>query len=57
MEEKTFQQPPVMYVKEDLEGNEIEVEAGPEMYTQVRWTVRYLKIGEKISLEYRVIVR
>lgn len=56
-EGQTFSAPPVMITVTNDDGEEEEVEAAPEQYSAVRWTVeRALEPGESLEFSYRVTV-
>ena len=56
-EGQTFSAPPVMVTVTNDEGEEEEVEAEPEQYSAVRWSVmRALEPGESLEFSYRVTV-
>ena len=54
---ETFSAPPVMIMVTNDDGEEEEVEAAPEQYTAVRWSVeRALEPEESLNFSYRVTV-
>lgn len=55
---ETFSVPPLQVTITDEETGETEtIEARPEHYNQLRWTIPTLAPGQSIDLKYRVTVR